>query len=265
MSTLTFLGTGTSQGVPVISCGCWVCRSTDERDQRLRTSALYRQGDTTILIDAGPDFRQQMLRAKVQRLDAILLTHEHKDHIAGIDDVRAFNYTSGRAVEIYAEERVQRRVRQDFDYAFSEHPYPGVPEIQLHPIEENTPLRIRDVEILPIRGLHYRLKVFGFRIGSMAYLTDMNHIEEAELQKMEGIDTLIINALRKEHHLSHFTLDEALAIRYRLQPRVCYLTHVSHQMGRHATEEKALPEGVHFAYDNLVIDLPDQPLKHPIV
>ena len=228
MIRLTFLGTGTSQGVPVISCGCWVCRSDDSRDKRLRTSALVETGRTTLLIDAGPDFRQQMLRESVGKLDGILLTHEHKDHIAGLDDVRAFNYVTGKPVDIYAEERVQRRVKQDFDYAFSENPYPGVPE-----------------------------PVLGFRIGPLAYLTDMNRIDDRELKKIEGVDTLVINALRKEHHLSHFTLDEALHICYRVSPRAAYLTHISHQMGRHATEERALPEGVHFAYDGLTVEIPD--------
>ena len=257
MIRLTFLGTGTSQGVPVISCGCWVCRSGDSRDKRLRTSALVETGRTTLLIDAGPDFRQQMLRESVGKLDGILLTHEHKDHIAGLDDVRAFNYVTGKPVDIYAEERVQRRVKQDFDYAFSENPYPGVPEIRLHTILPDAPFRIGDAEIVPIRGIHYKLPVFGFRIGRLAYLTDMNRIDDRELKKIEGVDTLVINALRKEHHLSHFTLDEALHICYRVSPRAAYLTHISHQMGRHATEERALPEGVHFAYDGLTVEIPD--------
>lgn len=257
MNQLTFLGTGTSQGVPVISCGCWVCRSQDSRDQRLRTSALVRIGETNLLIDAGPDFRQQMLREQVRKLDAILLTHEHKDHIAGLDDVRAFNYVTSAAVDIYAEERVQRRVMQDFDYAFAENPYPGVPEINLHTILPDVPFQVDRCTILPIRGMHYKLPVLGFRIGQLAYLTDMNRIDQQEIDKIKGVDTLVINALRKEHHLSHFTLDEALHMRHLVSPRVTYLTHISHQMGRHATEEKALPEDVHFAYDGLNIEIPE--------
>ena len=254
---LTFLGTGTSQGVPVISCRCRVCLSPDPKDKRLRTSALVETRGATILIDAGPDFRQQMLRADVRRLDGIVLTHEHKDHINGLDDVRAFNYMTRRPVDLYAEPRVQRRVRQDFDYAFAEHPYPGVPEIELHTISPDTPFRIGDAEIEPIRGIHYKLPVFGFRIGRLAYLTDMNRIEDREIDKMKGVDTLVVNALRKEPHLSHFTLDEALRISGRVSPRITYLTHVSHQMGRHAEEEIALPENVRFAYDGLRIEIPD--------
>ena len=171
--------------------------------------------------------------------------------------MRAFNYVTGKPVDIYAEERVQRRVKQDFDYAFSENPYPGVPEIRLHTILPDAPFRIGDAEIVPIRGIHYKLPVFGFRIGRLAYLTDMNRIDDRELKKIEGVDALVINALRKEHHLSHFTLDEALHICYRVSPRAAYLTHISHQMGRHATEERALPEGVHFAYDGLTVEIPD--------
>lgn len=256
---LTFLGTGTSQGVPVISCRCRICLSPDEKDKRLRTSALVETSDTTILIDAGPDFRQQLLRADVRKIDGILLTHEHKDHISGLDDVRAFNYTTGRPVDLYAEPRVQQRVRQDFDYAFAEHPYPGVPEIELHTVSPDTPFRVGGVVIEPIRGLHYKLPVFGFRIGPLAYLTDMNRIEEKELDKIAGVDTLVINALRKEPHLSHFTLDEALQIIRRVSPRMAYLTHISHQMGRHAEEETALPPNIRFAYDGLSIEIPDRP------
>lgn len=257
MTKLIFLGTGTSQGVPVISCRCGVCLSPDVRDKRLRSSVLVETADATILIDAGPDFRQQMLREDVRKLDAILLTHEHKDHISGLDDVRAFNYTSGEPVELYAEERVQRRVKQDFDYAFSEHPYPGVPEINLHAVVPDTPFRIRHTEVVPVRGFHYKLPVFGFRIGRLAYLTDMNRIEPEEIAKIKGVDTLVINALRKERHLSHFTLGEAIGISRLVEPRITYLTHVSHQMGRYAAEERALPEGVHFAYDGLCVEIPD--------
>lgn len=257
MFKVTFLGTGTSQGVPVISCGCWVCTSPDSRDKRLRSSVLIEKDGTVIVIDSGPDFRQQMLRANVKRLDAILLTHAHKDHINGLDDVRAFNYTSGRAVDIYAEPRVQQTIKKDFDYAFAEHKYPGVPEMELHDIAPGIPFRVKDTQILPIRGMHYKLPVVGFRIGGLAYLTDMNRIDETEIDKIRGVDTLIINALRKEHHLSHFTLDEARRISYLVAPRVTYFTHVSHQMGRYEQEEAELTGNCHFAYDGLQIEIED--------
>ncbi len=256
MTKLTFLGTGTSQGVPVISCGCWVCTSADSRDKRLRTSALIEIDNLTLVIDAGPDFRQQMLRENVKHIDAILLTHEHKDHTGGLDDVRAFNYTSGKPVAIYAEERVQRAIKKDFDYAFAPNPYPGVPEIDLHTIDEH-PFQIQGVEIVPVRGTHYKLPILGFRIGNLAYLTDFNHISPEEIEKIKGVDILVVNALRKEQHLSHFTLSEALHLSYLVSPRLTYLTHISHQMGRQAQEEPALPENCYMAYDGLKIETRD--------
>lgn len=254
MKKLTFLGTGTSQGVPVISCECDVCKSTDSKDKRLRASVLIEYNGVNILIDCGPDFRQQMLRENVMRLDAILLTHDHKDHIAGIDDVRAFNYTSGKAVDIYAEERVQLSIKREFSYAFGENRYPGVPDISLISIDE-TPFEVCDVKVIPIRGKHYKLPVLGFAIGNMCYITDINHIEESEIEKIKGIDTLVINALRKEKHMSHLCLNEALDIIKKISPRVAYLTHVSHQMGFFEIEEKLLPDNVHFAYDGLNINI----------
>ncbi len=256
MTKLTFLGTGTSQGVPVISCGCWVCTSPDSRDKRLRTSALIETEGITLVIDAGPDFRQQMLRENVQHIDAILLTHEHKDHTGGLDDVRAFNYTSGKPVDIYAEERVQKVIKKDFDYAFAPNPYPGVPEINLHTIDER-PFQIKGVEIIPIRGLHFKLPILGFRIGNLAYLTDFNHITPEEIEKIKGVDILVVNALRKEQHLSHFTLSEALHLSYLVGSRLTYLTHISHQMGRQAQEEPALPNHCYMAYDGLKIETRD--------
>ncbi len=249
---LTFLGTGTSQGIPVISCRCRVCRSADTHDKRLRSSALVEHGGGTLVIDAGPDFRQQMLREDVTAIDGILLTHEHKDHTAGIDDVRAFNYTLQRPVEIYAEQRVQTVVRKDFDYAFSEHKYPGVPEIDLVTIGEQ-PFRAGGIDVIPIRGWHYRLPVLGFRIGGIAYLTDFNRIDPAEVEKIRGVEVLVINALRRESHVSHFTLDEALHISGRVGARRTYLTHLSHQMGLHAEVSAELPGGVFPAYDGLTI------------
>ena len=199
MIRLTFLGTGTSQGVPVISCGCWVCRSDDSRDKRLRTSALVETGRTTLLIDAGPDFRQQMLRESVGKLDGILLTHEHKDHIAGLDDVRAFNYVTGKASRYLCRRAGATAGETGFRLCVFRKSLPGVPEIRLHTILPDAPFRIGDAEIVPIRGIHYKLPVFGFRIGRLAYLTDMNRIDDRELKKIEGVDTLVINALRKKN------------------------------------------------------------------
>lgn len=253
MGKLTFLGTGTSQGVPMISCGCWICSSTDSRDKRLRSSVLIEYQGVTMVIDAGPDFRQQMLREEVTSIDAILLTHEHKDHIAGLDDVRAFNYTMGQAVDIYAETRVQSVIRKDFDYAFAEIKYPGVPLFNLKTIDEH-PFTVNGVEITPIRGKHFKLPVLGFRIGDMAYITDFNEIKDSEIEKIKGVKILVINGLRKEHHISHFSLDEALHISYLVGSQATYITHISHQLGRFVTVEPTLPPNTHLAYDGLKID-----------
>jgi len=253
VTKLTFLGTGTSQGVPVVSCGCWVCISDDSRDKRLRSAALVEQNGTKIVIDAGPDFRQQMLREKVRAIDGILITHEHKDHIGGIDDVRAFNYTSGKPVSIYAEERVQRVIRKDFDYAFAASPYPGVPEIDLITIDDK-PFKVKEMDVIPIRGSHMKLPVLGFRIGGIAYITDFNHIDEAEIEKIRGVEILVINALRREHHLSHFTLDEALHVAWLSGAKQSYLTHISDQMGRYAQVSSELPPHVRMACDGMVIE-----------
>ncbi len=253
MTKLTFLGTGTSQGVPVIGCGCWVCSSKDLRDKRLRSSVMITRGTTSIVIDSGPDFRQQMLREAVRHIDGILLTHEHKDHVGGLDDVRAFNYISGQAVELYAEPNVQQIVKKDFDYAFTEQKYPGVPEISLNTID-TTPFRVKDIEVIPVRGMHYKLPILGFRIGGIAYLTDFNSIAEEEIAKIKGVDILIVNALRRESHISHFTLDQALHLSWQVGAGRTYLTHLSHQMGRHSQVERELPENTFLAYDGLVVE-----------
>ncbi|MCC8036061.1 MAG: MBL fold metallo-hydrolase [Rikenellaceae bacterium] len=254
MPTLTFLGTGTSQGVPVISCRCRVCTSTDRCDRRLRSSVLVEYNGREIIIDAGPDFRQQMLREEVSHIDAILLTHQHKDHIGGLDDVRAYNYTTGNPVDIYATRRVQSVIKKDFDYAFGDDRYPGVPDMNLHTIDPAENFRVKDIVVIPVTGLHYKLPVTGFRIGNMAYLTDFNSITDTELDKIKGVELLVINALRKEPHLSHFTLEEAVLIGRKAGAANIYLTHISHQMGLYREVEPLLPDGVHLSYDGLTIE-----------
>ena len=247
---ITFLGTGTSQGVPVIACECHTCLSGDPHDKRLRTSLLLETEETTLLFDAGPDFRQQMLRENVIKLDSILLTHEHKDHIAGLDDVRAFNYKSKEAIDIYAEDRVQKAVKKEYSYVFSEYQYPGIPKMRLMNIPEEG-FRIRELSIYPVRVFHYRLPVFGFRIGNFAYITDANYIPEGSKEKLVGVKYLAINALRKEKHISHFSLREALDLIHEISPKKAFLTHISHQMGLHADVSKELPLGIYLAYDGL--------------
>lgn len=256
---LTFLGTGTSQGVPTIGCQCEVCRSSDPRDSRLRTSAMVEIDGKRIVIDAGPDFRYQMLRTGARHLDAILLTHEHKDHTGGIDDVRAFNFVDFpiiHQIDIYATARTAACVRKDFDYAFAENKYRGVPEIELHEFDPNQPFEVKCVQIIPIRGQHSdRFEVTGYRIGKLAYLTDFKQIEEQEVAKLEGIDTLVVNALRWREHISHFTVEEALSLIDRVKPRRAYLTHMSHDIGLHALSADRLPANVQLAYDTLTIEI----------
>lgn len=256
---LTFLGTGTSQGVPVIGCRCEVCRSTDRRDNRLRTSAMVEVGDIRIVIDAGPDFREQMLREDVTKLDALLLTHQHKDHTAGIDDVRAFNfvdYPTIRTMHIYANEPTIATLRKDFDYAFAEDKYRGVPVIELHTIDEQEPFRVSGIEVMPIVGHHStRFRSVGYRIGKMAYITDFSSIESAEEAKLKGVELLVVNALRWEPHDSHFSVEEALALIGRVAPRRAFLTHMSHRIGLYVDASKRLPEGVEFAYDSLTVEI----------
>ena len=259
---LTFLGTGTSQGVPVIGCRCAVCRSDDPRDKRLRTAAMVETGGTRLVIDAGPDFRCQMLRTGVAHIDAILLTHCHKDHIAGLDDVRAFNFVDYppviHTVDIYAAPHTSGTILKEFDYAFGEDRYRGVPEIALHEIDESRPFTVGGVEVVPVAGEHSeRFRVTGYRIGPLAYLTDFKYISPTEAEKLRGVDTLVVNALRHEPHPSHFSVGEALELIDRVRPRVAYLTHMSHQTGLHAGFEASLPDGVHAAHDMLTIGIFD--------
>ncbi len=251
---LTFLGTGTSQGVPIIGCHCNVCSSQDSLDKRLRSSVLIRNESLSLVIDAGPDFRYQMLRESVDSLDAILLTHEHRDHIAGLDDVRAFNYIQKRAMDIFAEDRVLKEVREQFLYAFEEDKYPGVPNIKLNLIDENI-FSIQGLSILPIRAMHYTLPILGFRIGDITYITDASFISESEKKKFSDTKILIINALRKEEHVTHFNLKQALHLIEEISPEKAILTHVSHQMGRHSEVQRELPDNVQLAYDGLQLEM----------
>ena len=258
---LTFLGTGTSQGVPVIGCRCAVCMSDDRRDRRLRTSAMVETRGVRLVIDAGPDFRYQMLRTGVRHIDAILLTHEHKDHIGGLDDVRAFNfvdYPTIYRIDVFGTRQTLKCVRKDFDYAFSVDKYRGVPEIELREIDPAVPFCVKDKEVIPVSGHHSpRFEVTGFRFGELAYLTDFKTIAPAEERKLYGVEVLVVNALRPQPHDSHFSLDEALALIRRVAPRRAYLTHMSHEMGLYAERSALLPEGVYLAYDGLEINVND--------
>ncbi|HUS86592.1 MAG TPA: MBL fold metallo-hydrolase [Bacteroidales bacterium] len=247
---ITFLGTGTSQGIPVIACDCKTCSSSDTRDKRLRASLLVELEGKTMVIDAGPDFRQQMLREDVRQLDAILLTHEHIDHIGGMDDVRAFNFKSNKAIDIFSDERVQKAIERQYTYVFSEAGYPGAPKMNLHLISDN-PIDLFGTFIYPIKVFHHKLPVYGFRIGEMAYITDANFISPESKVKLSGIRHFIINALRKEKHLSHYSLDEALDLINEIAPEFAYITHVGHTMGLHEEVTATLPSNVMLAYDGL--------------
>ena len=251
---ITFLGTGTSQGVPVIACECEVCISADKHDKRLRTSILLEAEDKTIVIDSGPDFRYQMLRAKVMHLDAIVFTHEHKDHIAGMDDIRAFNYKQQGPVDVYADHRVQRALRREFPYIFEDFKYPGIPQITLHNIDAE-PFDIGSVHFTPIEVMHFKLPVMGFRIKDFTYITDAKTVSEEEKAKIRGSKILVINALQKQSHISHFTLEEAIAFAQDIGAEKTYFTHISHRLGKHADVSKELPAGIELAYDGLKLEI----------
>ena len=247
---ITLLGTGTSQGIPVIACSCDVCTSGDPRDSRLRSSVMVEDEDNVLVIDTGPDFRQQMLAHKVKGLTGVLFTHEHKDHVAGLDDVRAFNFILKRRIDVYAENRVQEALRREYAYIFAEEKYPGVPQIEMHLIE-NREFTIGRTRILPVRIYHYELPIFGFRIGNFAYLTDVKSVPDEELYKLYDLEVLILTALRKKEHVSHMNLDEAIDLVAKIKPGKTYLTHLSHAFGLHAVEEAHLPDHIRIGYDGL--------------
>ncbi|RZK21087.1 MAG: MBL fold metallo-hydrolase [Pedobacter sp.] len=252
---ITFLGTGTSQGVPVIACKCEVCLSNDQKNNRLRTSILIETNDKTIVVDSGPDFRYQLLREKVEDLDAVLFTHEHKDHIAGLDDIRPFNYLLKKVIDVYATERVQTALKREFYYIFAETKYHGLPQINLHTIINGESFKIGDTEIIPLEVMHHLLPITGYRIGDFTYITDAKTISEASFEKIKGTKILVINALQKEPHISHFTLAEAIQFAQKVGAETTYLTHISHNLGLHAVVEKDLPANIRLAYDGLKIEL----------
>ncbi len=242
--------------MPVIACRCRVCASGDSRDKRLRTSALVEIGGKNILIDIGPDFREQMLRARTMHLDAILITHHHRDHVAGIDDIRSFNYVQNKPMDIYSGPITLDVLQRDYHYIFEKHQFSGLPEANLHSVETDKPFYVADnILVTPIAVMHKDLPIFGYRIGDFSYITDANYISDEEMAKLQGTKTLVINALRKEKHFSHYCLPEALDVIRRINPEKAYLTHISHMMGPHAEVGTRLPANVHLAYDGLTIEL----------
>lgn len=236
----------------MIACDCEVCTSTDKKDNRLRSSILVESSTTTVVVDTTPDFRYQMLRAGVKKLDAVLFTHSHKDHVAGLDDIRAFNFFQGQSIFIYANEMTMKELKREFQYAFAEHKYPGVPDMNIVTITQE-PFLIGDIPVTPVIVWHLNMQVYGYRFGKFTYITDANRIEEGERKKILGSDTIVLNALRKEKHISHFTLDEATELVSELKIPNAYFTHISHQLGKHAIIEEQLPTGMHLAYDQLVL------------
>ncbi|NNF33483.1 MAG: MBL fold metallo-hydrolase, partial [Saprospiraceae bacterium] len=249
------LGTGTSQGVPVIGCSCQVCKSDDPRDARLRTSAMVQSEGVTIVIDVGPDFRQQLLSNPVDRLDAVLITHEHNDHVIGLDDIRPFYFRQREGIHYYATGKVFKELQKRFPYAFEQNPYPGAPKITMQNLTPLSPFKVKHIEIVPFKVIHGQLEVMCFRIGNLAYITDASEIPKESMKVLEGVDTLIINALRKESHYSHFNLNQALKVIDILRPRQSFLTHISHYLGLTEEVQKELPHYVNVGYDNLVINI----------
>lgn len=251
---VTFLGTGTSQGVPILCCECEVCRSLNPKDKRLRSSVLIQSSQANVVIDSGPDFRQQLLRKNLKTLDAVVMTHEHKDHIAGLDEVKAFNFFNNMRMPVYATERVQEALKREFAYIFSDEKYPGIPEVDLFTVR-NDPFTIKEITFTPIDVLHYKLPVKAYRIKDFTYITDANFISKEEKEKIKGSKVIVVNALRREEHISHYTLTEAVNLLKEFNPEKAYLTHISHQMGLHEAVSKELPSFVEIAYDGLEIEI----------
>jgi phosphoribosyl 1,2-cyclic phosphate phosphodiesterase len=251
---VTFLGTGTSQGVPIIACECEVCISAATKDKRLRSSVLVETENTNFIIDTGPDFRYQMLREGVKKLDAVVFTHEHKDHIAGFDDIRGFNWKTQMPMEVYATPDVEIALKRDFHYAFAEKRYPGVPSLNLH-VLDNAPFSIGDLELTPIEVLHYKLPVFGYRVGDFSYVTDVNFISKEEKHKLKGSKVLVLSALRQSDHISHYSLEQAIEVAREIGAEQTYFTHMSHQIGLHSEVDAQLPAGMNLAYDRLVVEM----------
>ncbi len=251
---ITFLGTGTSQGVPMIACNCAVCTSDDPHDKRLRSSILVEENGKNVVVDTGPDFRYQMLRAQVKHLEAVIFTHEHKDHIAGLDDIRAFNYFQNSAIDVYASLRVQEALKREFYYIFSQYQYPGIPKINLKTIGLE-PFTAAGIEIIPIEVLHYQLPVLGFRVKDFTYITDAKTVSAEETEKIKGSKILVVNALQKEKHISHFTFEEAIAFAEKIGAEMTYFTHISHRLGKHRDVLAELPANIQLAYDGLQLEV----------
>ncbi|RXK83346.1 MBL fold metallo-hydrolase [Filimonas effusa] len=250
---ITFLGTGTSSGVPMIGCHCDVCSSTDQKDKRLRSSVLIESPETKLVIDTTPDFRTQMLRISNDTLNAVLFTHPHKDHIGGLDDIRPYNYFMQQPMNVYANAMTTESLMREFAYAFADKKYPGIPEINLITIDE-TPFQIGDIPVTPIQVWHHKMPVFGYRLGDFTYITDANRIDDSEKEKIKGSKIMVVNALRREEHISHFTVDEATALVNELKVPQAYFTHISHQLGKHNEVNATLPGHIRLAYDGLAID-----------
>jgi phosphoribosyl 1,2-cyclic phosphate phosphodiesterase len=251
---ITFLGSGTSSGVPMIACDCEVCTSTDKKDKRLRPSIMVQSSNTAIVVDTTPDFRYQMLREKVKNVDAILFTHPHKDHIAGLDDVRAFNFFNKRKMDVYANSLTEEALKREFGYAFSDKKYPGVPNLELNTITVD-PFSIGDIPIIPVQVWHLKMPVLGFRFGKFTYVTDANKIDAEEKAKIRGSEIFVVNVLRKQSHISHFSLGEAIDLAQELKIPTVYFTHISHQLGLHQSIEAELPDNIHLAYDGLTLEV----------